>query len=195
MNASLERIKKSAMAQEKTWGVGYHVFSEIIEQHGLKVGVEVGVGFGGHAEAMLRHTTINKLYGVDPYPGWHESPELLCLYVFERLLPFGERYQHISKPSVEAVQDIGGKVDFVYIDADHSYESVWKDLRAWLPKIKAGGIMGGHDYGNGPGVERAVDELFTRLGWTVIVEAYTVWWTKVKEWDASRHHNPCLESP
>ena len=37
-------------------------------------------------------------------------------------------------------------VDFVYIDADHQYESVKKDLESWYPKIKQGGILGGDDY-------------------------------------------------
>ncbi len=37
-------------------------------------------------------------------------------------------------------------IDFVYIDADHSYESVKNDINAWLPKVKIGGILAGHDY-------------------------------------------------
>lgn len=36
--------------------------------------------------------------------------------------------------------------DLVYIDADHTYESVKKDLYAWYPKVKSGGIFSGHDY-------------------------------------------------
>lgn len=36
--------------------------------------------------------------------------------------------------------------DWLYIDADHGWEAVWLDLRAWLPKVKTGGILCGHDY-------------------------------------------------
>jgi hypothetical protein len=39
--------------------------------------------------------------------------------------------------------------DFIYIDADHQYDAVLKDLRAWYPKLKKGGIIGGHDYIDG----------------------------------------------
>lgn len=36
--------------------------------------------------------------------------------------------------------------DYVYIDADHSFEAVKADLEAWWPLVKPNGIMGGHDY-------------------------------------------------
>lgn len=36
--------------------------------------------------------------------------------------------------------------DLVYIDADHTYESVKCDLNVWYPKVKSGGIFAGHDY-------------------------------------------------
>jgi predicted O-methyltransferase YrrM len=56
--------------------------------------------------------------------------------------------------------------DFIFIDANHSYESVKKDLINWYPKVKNGGLFCGHDYfdgsiGNGDvpfGVKAAVDE-------------------------------------
>ena len=40
--------------------------------------------------------------------------------------------------------------DFVYIDGDHSYTAVLQDLKAWGPKVKAGGFLGGHDYSPSP---------------------------------------------
>ncbi len=51
-------------------------------------------------------------------------------------------------------------LDFVFIDADHNYESVKVDIAAWRSKVKPGGILAGHDYGNSqwPGVKQAVDE-------------------------------------
>ncbi len=52
-------------------------------------------------------------------------------------------------------------LDFVFIDGDHSYPAVCADIDAWLPKIKPGGWIGGHDYDR-IGVERAVLERFDR---------------------------------
>lgn len=56
-------------------------------------------------------------------------------------------------------------LDFCFIDADHSYESVMADLRAWWPKVKPGGTLAGHDYrGSAPwlvGVTPAVHEFFS----------------------------------
>ena len=55
-----------------------------------------------------------------------------------------------------------GSVDFAFIDADHAYGSVVRDIEAWLPKIKPNGILAGHDYDppRHGGVVRAVNELF-----------------------------------
>jgi hypothetical protein len=48
----------------------------------------------------------------------------------------------------------------VYIDADHRYEAIQKDIMAWKPKIVRGGILAGHDHNDCfPGVQRAVAEL------------------------------------
>lgn len=63
-------------------------------------------------------------------------------------------------------------LDFVFIDADHTYEGVREDIAAWRPLVRPGGYIGGHDWdhpedhiGGGPdtrrwGVERAVREFF-----------------------------------
>jgi len=52
-------------------------------------------------------------------------------------------------------------VDFVWVDADHSREVVYEDLKAWMPKLKLGGIMAGHDYPM-RGVREGVSEYFTK---------------------------------
>lgn len=52
--------------------------------------------------------------------------------------------------------------DAVFIDADHSYSAVTADIKAWLPKVKKGGILAGHDYDNDAwvSVKNAVDDFF-----------------------------------
>jgi len=39
--------------------------------------------------------------------------------------------------------------DFIFIDGNHGYDSVKKDLNNWYPKIKNGGLFCGHDYVDG----------------------------------------------
>ena len=62
--------------------------------------------------------------------------------------------------------DVAGAIldnclDFVFIDASHDYQSVVQDIQAWLPKVKPGGILAGHDYTAAfPGVVEAVDGTF-----------------------------------
>lgn len=51
---------------------------------------------------------------------------------------------------------------FVYIDGNHTYDFVKDDILHWLPKVKKGGYIGGHDIDNveWPGVRQAVTEFF-----------------------------------
>lgn len=74
------------------------------------------------------------------------------------------RRRIIAQDSVQVAREISDQsLDFVFIDADHSYEGCRADLRAWLPKVRPGGLLCGHDYDNpdfpGFGVKQAVDEL------------------------------------
>lgn len=50
-------------------------------------------------------------------------------------------------------------VDAVFIDADHREEAVRADIAAWLPIVKPGGILAGHDIDE-PGVRAAVSASF-----------------------------------
>jgi predicted O-methyltransferase YrrM len=51
-------------------------------------------------------------------------------------------------------------IDYLYVDADHSYEGVLADLRAWVPYVRPGGLILGDDYGSDmyPGVKQAWDQ-------------------------------------
>ncbi len=74
---------------------------------------------------------------------------------------FEKDFIALRKNSIEAAESFAdNSIDFCFIDADHSYEAVLADIKAWLPKVAIGGIIGGHDYDNKDGVERAVTEIF-----------------------------------
>jgi hypothetical protein len=78
-----------------------------------------------------------------------------------------EPVKHIITPIKELSWD-GARhyenesLDFVFIDAAHDYESVKKDITAWLPKVKIGGTIAGHDYSWCEDVQKAVHEFFDK---------------------------------
>lgn len=177
---------------EPSWQAAYPLLSAVINKHQYMIGVEIGVAFGGHSEAILNRTNVKKLYSVDRYqhdPGY-EDPlnysdaqfDELYEFVKNRLSVFGDRCQLLRLDSAQAAQNIPDDIDFVYIDADHSYEGVFRDLCLWSRKIRDGGIIAGHDYGHAqfPGVKRAVDQFFGRFDWEIHEEGEGVWWVEKK---------------
>jgi len=95
-----------------------------------------------------------------------KNPELLPDDTVEQLfLKNIEPVKHIINP-IKSPSTEGAKLykneslEFVFIDAEHSYEAVRNDIHAWYDKVKPGGFIAGHDYYNDMGVMRAVDEFF-----------------------------------
>ena len=61
-----------------------------------------------------------------------------------------------------------GFFDMIFIDAEHTYESVKKDLDVWLPKARK--LICGHDYFDRfPGVVKAVNEKFGTVEFTDVI--------------------------
>lgn len=84
--------------------------------------------------------------------------------LYEKFLSNTDRVKHIITPKrgdsvamSSTYED--DSLDFVFVDGDHRYESVKADIEAWLPKMKVGGILAGHDYGWCEDVRRAVHEV------------------------------------
>jgi len=155
----------------RSWAIYYPLVSDIIRTHGCRVGCEVGIAFGTQSEHILRNTGVEKLYSIDPYVPYKKDifpqgsskrwMDVLALCVAERLKQFGEQSHFIRKKSLDAALSFDNEsLDFVYIDADHSYEAVKADLAVWYEKIRPDGILIGDDYGHRsfPGLKRAVDE-------------------------------------
>lgn len=126
---------------------------ELFAQLGFKVGCEVGVFRGRNARQMFRDIPGLKLYAVEPFahdaystrPREQERYERNRRETYERLK--GRDVIMIEKFSEDAVRDIPyDSLDFVYIDADHSYDYVMLDIILWARRVRKGGIVSGHDY-------------------------------------------------
>lgn len=56
-----------------------------------------------------------------------------------------DRFLHNCDSVIAADRYEPESVDFVFIDADHSEAAVKRDIAAWLPKVRPGGVLAGHD--------------------------------------------------
>ena len=134
--------------------------------------VEVG-SWKGKSSAFMAVEIANsgkniKFDCVDTWKGSEEHVEdpfvksdTLYQLFLNNMKPLERYYTPIRKTSEEAsTLYSNNSLDFVFIDADHSYEQVQKDIKAWEPKIKNGGIIAGHDYNSWPSVTQAVNDYY-----------------------------------
>ena len=135
--------------------------------------VEIG-SWKGKSSAYMAVEIANSnkdidFYCVDTWEGSIEhknNTEISMLYdiFLNNMKPVESYYTPLKMKSLDAVSRFGDhSLDFVFIDGSHEYEDVKEDIKAWLPKVKPGGILAGHDYyikGTDwfPGVKRAVNE-------------------------------------
>jgi hypothetical protein len=92
-----------------------------------------------------------------------EDPNWLYEEFLKNVSPVQEIINPVRKKSNLASFDYDDRsLDFVFIDAGHSYENVKEDITSWFPKIKIGGFIAGHDYSpKWPSVVQAVDEFLS----------------------------------
>lgn len=187
-----EKFQQHLKESQASWGSSYVVVEKLIKEKNLRIGAEVGLGYGGNAENMLKIKSLEHLYGIDPF-SYEEAADSvmnvkqedfddICKFVQKKLSPFSKKFTFIRKPSVQAADGVPDNLDFVYIDGDHSYQGVFDDLCAWTKKVRVGGIISGHDYNhpNLPGIKKAIDEFFRRFGWEIHTEDNFVWWVEKK---------------
>lgn len=107
-------------------------------------GIEIGVWKGYNAKMILDTLNIKKLYLIDPYIGnARENDKAKAL---KRLKLYDDKCIFIFKKSSEAIFDIPSNLDFVYIDGNHDYDIIKKDIDLYFKKIRKGGIIAGHDF-------------------------------------------------
>jgi predicted O-methyltransferase YrrM len=149
-----------------------HKILELIEQHRPKVCVELGTWQGASAIPVARmiHRWGGTLTCVDTWAGElnedggspaGKSPiMLLCCARAMVEAGVGATVRLVPAMTGDAAESWSEPIDFLYIDADHSYEGVWADLEGWFPHVKPGGLIIGDDYDHPryPGVTQAWDE-------------------------------------
>lgn len=148
----------------------------------VNTSVEVGAYRGDFSAEMISALQPVEHIAVDQYK-WSEhmisapGPEFqnqqtlntLAQQVSNRMQGLGHKL--IRGSSVDVAMGFDDEtLDVVYLDGDHTYDGVNFDIQAWLPKVKSGGYICGHDYCEGTtgggyayGVIDAVNEVFSTV--------------------------------
>lgn len=154
---------------------------------------EIGVN-KGETSLLFRHLFPEaELYLIDPW-------ELSSDYI-QSGTPISRKVKHYEKAyntvknhfendpqvhilkmgSVQAAEHTPNDFDLVFIDGNHEYCQVKEDILNWLPKVRPGGILAGHDYEPSipifDGVKQAVDEIFNQK---IMLGKDRVWIHKVQ---------------
>ena len=167
--------------------------------------VEIGVEKGHFSKLILEVLNPGKLFLVDPWHVGHDINEQETYGDILYNLPtaysteddykdiHNQFYNEIKNNQVIVRPDFSYNVvndfpdnyfDFIYIDSCHLYNAVKADLNMFLPKLKEGGLMSGHDYMvfDNFGVIEAVDEFCVEHNFEMIIlnnEGFD--WTLVKK--------------
>ena len=119
--------------------------------------LELGTATGGTLFLLTRVATDDAvLVSVDlpwgsggGYPPWRDD-------LYTRFARSGQNIHLIQEDShrpetLEAVREaLGGPIDFLLIDGDHSYKGAQRDWKMYGPSVRSGGLVAFHDIVPGP---------------------------------------------
>jgi predicted O-methyltransferase YrrM len=150
------------------------IYNIIKSLKGSPVCVEIGSYFGA-SSCFISSALTSKgvLYCIDTW-GNHAmvysendlKDELLVekdtYEIFKKnTLEYKEKIRELRGWSTEVVVDfkkLEKKIDFIFIDGDHSYDGVKKDWNAYFPFFRKGSIVAFHDTGWAEGVNKLIRE-------------------------------------
>jgi len=137
---------------------------------------EIGVREGQNTIAMLKFMNVAHVFMIDPYEPYYSNEfdhssaaeqEIWYKNMFLYMRQYLNRVTFVTRPSLFAAELFPESFfDYVYIDGNHSAKSVYEDMTAWYPKVKVGGVLGGHDADGDkfPNVPKTVERFCNERG-------------------------------
>lgn len=162
----------------------FHWLEKMIKTHKFTIGAEIGTATGNTTEHLLIHCPgLKKYFVVDdwrPIPSSKQWNRTDLEQIFRQRINADNRIdiqkvkilKGLSWEMADSVQD--GSLDWVFVDASHDKVSVKKDLEAWTPKVRKGGMMSGHDI-QGEEVREALVEKFGGYEEVGVDHCWVVW--------------------
>lgn len=150
---------------------------------------EIGVRNGEFSKEICEVCAPKELHLIDPWRHFEQGYDDINnvsqgeqdqRYANARLITMDYECARFHRLTSEdaATRFEDGKFDWIYIDGNHAYEFVKRDLEMYAPKIKKGGFLCGHDFCDRPeaqGVMKAVNEFCAKGEWELKMVTTDVW--------------------
>jgi len=148
-------------------------YPSLCRELSYKSGAEIGVLKGEFSEILCRELPEVHIYSIDPWQVYEHrrmrgAREHEKIYqATKQKLSVYPNSTIIRKKSMDALADFpDGSLDFVYIDADHRFQFITNDIAEWSKKVRPGGLISGHDYGEGHVTYMYVHTKYVVNAWT-----------------------------
>lgn len=141
-----------------------HFIDFLIKKNSWTVGVEVGTRIGRTLFHLLDSNPTLKMYSVDKDISQFYNTKIKEKYKDRLIVLEGSSWEQSSK--------INENIDFVFIDASHTYKNVVKDIKAYSPLLKTTAGLLGHDINMYP-----VQDAVTDCGFKYLIGPDNVWLT------------------
>jgi predicted O-methyltransferase YrrM len=143
-----------------------HFLDFLVKKNNWTVGIEVGTRVGRTLFHLMDNNPLLRMYSVDKDISQFYSPAIREKYK-DRLIV-------LEGLSEEQAKFIKEQVDFVFIDASHTYKNVVKDINAYSKLLKTSQGLLGHDINMYPVQDAIVD-----CGFKYLVGPDNVWLTDI----------------
>ena len=133
---------------------------KLIKENGFKKGAELGVQTGVTYFHLIDNCPDLELIGVDTWMQAANQKDYDRCWEYVSATAKDNPRCTIMRMTTDKASTLieNNSLDFIFIDADHSYKAVKRDIINWLPKIRDGGMITGHDIGT-DSVKKAVTEM------------------------------------
>jgi len=135
-------------------GSRWHDVGQLLNDLGFKNLAEIGVYRGRFTERLTSQCPTAQVSAIDAWNLYQDyndytkdDLEDIAYNEFNKRMEKYNNLKVIKSWSVDASKIFeDNSLDYIFIDANHQFEFVVEDLKAWYPKVKEGGIIMGHDY-------------------------------------------------
>ncbi len=131
-----ELVKQSGVLMNRKELAVFIKYIRTIKRKGIYL--EIGTCYGGSAAIVTRTNKHLKVFTVDVYS------KFIYNHIRDKL---PQNYTVIQAESTHAAKSFNQPIDILLIDGGHDFVSAAKDIEAWIPKVKVGGLVMFHDAG------------------------------------------------